>query len=139
MATLSKKGITKETIIPSVTNNGSGLSTFSTRTINLEGTEARLLSEQISALNFRLRKSNHSYSSDFHVAGDPTLLIVLAGTLKVELRNGDSQTFSKGEMFIAEDYLDSNTVFDATTHGHRAKVIGGKEFSALHLKLDKRT
>ena len=38
----------------------------------MNGSPARFLSEQISAENFRLRNSHAKYSSDFHVAGDPT-------------------------------------------------------------------
>lgn len=124
--------------ISCVKNDGHGESFFSTRSIDLEGTNERLLSEQIPALNFRLRQSDKSYSSDFHVAGDPTLLIILTGTLRIELRNREHQDFSKGDLFIAEDFLHPETRFNETLHGHRAEVIGDQEFSALHLKLEKR-
>ena len=132
------KNSTKITQIHCVQNDGHGESVFSTRPIDLAGTNERLLSEQISALNFRLRQSNSSYTSDFHVAGDPTLLIILTGTLRVELRNGEYQDFSKGNLFIAEDFLHAETHFDETRHGHRATVIGDEDLSALHLKLEKR-
>ncbi|MGH1540301.1 MAG: hypothetical protein ACRBHB_07755 [Arenicella sp.] len=127
------------TKIPSIQNKGQGESIFSTRTVDLQGTQERLLSEQIPALNFRLRQSDANYSSDFHVAGDPTLLIILQGTLRVELRNGESREFSAGEMFIAEDYLSVGVDFNDAVHGHRAEVVGNKALSALHLKLEKRS
>ena len=124
--------------IPCVTNDGRGASYFINREISLEGDSARRLSAQINAVNFRLRSSDASYCSDYHVAGDPTLLIVLSGTVKIQCLNGSEQTFSAGEMFIAQDYLESGVEFDATVHGHRADVIGEAQLRVLHLKLDRR-
>lgn len=124
--------------IPTICNDGAGVSVFSQRTITLAGSTARQLSKQIAAENFRLRHSNSEYSSDWHVAGDPTLLIILAGTLEIELRNGESKRFSSGEMFIAEDFLTPEVNFDDTRHGHRARVVGNRALSAMHLKLSHR-
>ena len=95
----------RKIVIPCVSNDGKGQSKFSERGIELHGDANRSLSEQINAVNFRMRNSSNSYSSDFHVAGDPTLLIILSGTVKIELRNGDYQQYTTGEMFIAQDYL----------------------------------
>ena len=128
----------RSTKITCVQNDGQGYSYFAYKDIVLTGSQERVLSEQIPALNFRLRESPATYKSDFHVAGDSTLLIILAGTLRVELRNGEYHDFRQGDKFIAEDYLDHKTKFDDTKHGHRAKVIGEQTLSALHLKLEKR-
>lgn len=125
--------------ITCISNNGDGASFFDSREVQLNGDDNRRLSEQISAENFRLRTSGSAYSSSWHVAGDPTLLVMLNGRFKVELRNGESKTFSAGEMFIAQDYLPAGIEFDDTLHGHRAEVIGGDELRMLHLKLDKRS
>jgi len=124
--------------ITCIKNNGEGESRFGTSEIELSGTPERRLSERIPALNFRLRTSDSSYSSVWHVAGDPTLLIILGGTIRIELRSGLTQDFSVGDMFIAQDYLSSGVPFDNSLHGHRAEVIGDNEVSALHLKLEKR-
>ena len=124
--------------ITSVTNEGGGASVFSSKVVSLEGNVERMLSQQIPAENFRLRKSNSTYSSDWHVAGDSTLLIILSGTVKIVLRNGQSRSFSAGEMFIADDYLLPSVSFDNALHGHRAEVVGEQELCALHLKLAKR-
>lgn len=124
--------------IPCISNDGRGVSFFNIREVELKGANERMLSEQIPALNFRLRQSDGSYSSDWHVAGDPTLLIVLSGTIKIHLRNGDSKKFSSGETFIAEDYLDPAVAFDDSQHGHRAEVMDREGISVLHLKLEKR-
>ncbi len=122
-----------------VSNDGKGPSRFIRRTINLHGSDQRRLSEQIPALNFRMRSSDTSYASDWHVTGDPTLLVVLHGTVRITLRSGEHKDFSAGGMFIAQDFLDSGVAFDLNLHGHRAEVIGDNDLSALHLKLDRKT
>ena len=124
--------------ILSIDNNGNEASFFSNREFTLNGSPERFLSEQVSAENFRLRTSHAQYSSDFHVAGDPTLILVLTGILRIELRSGKYQDFTAGEMFIANDYLTADVEFNETLHGHRAEVVGTQELKALHLKLEKR-
>jgi len=124
--------------IPCVSNDGRGVSYFTVHSISLSGDEQRKLSEQQACENFRLRSSDAGYASGFHVAGDPTLLIILAGTLKISLRNGENQCFSAGEMFVAEDYLDEGVEFNDSLHGHSAQLQGDQALMALHLKLNKR-
>lgn len=124
-------------VIPSVRSDGVGTSEFSYREIELEGEPLRRLSSQQSALNFRLRSSDSSYASGWHVAGDPTLLVILKGAVEIELRNGEAKVFRAGDMFVAEDYLRSAETF-SDVHGHRARVVGSESLSALHLKLEKR-
>lgn len=129
---------TKAVTIPSIVNNGQGQSVFSSREVDLNGTDTRMLSDQISAVNFRLRESDTSYSSSWHVAGDATLLVVLAGVMRIELRDGSIQEFASGDMFIAEDYLPEGVPFDEALHGHRAEAIGDQALSVIHIKLEKR-
>lgn len=124
--------------IPCISNDGRGASQFISRHIELYGEPERMLSEQQAAENFRMRRSHSDYVSDWHVAGDPTLLIVLAGTIRIELRNTQTRDFTTGEMFVAEDYLREGIAQDDQLHGHRAVVIGAQELSVLHLKLEKR-
>ena len=124
--------------IPCVSNDGTGPSIFTTRDVALSGLSDRMLSQQIEAINFRLRTSDQHYASGWHVAGDPTLLIVLSGTVRIQLRSGEFQEFSNGQMFIAQDYLLSDAQYDASLHGHRAEVVGDEPISVLHLKLQKR-
>lgn len=123
--------------IPCVVNNGKGASTFSVREVALHGDSFRMLSEQQNCINFRLRQSESTYSSDWHVAGDSTLLVILKGIMRIELRNGDTKEFTAGAHFIAEDYLLPDVVFDNTIHGHRAEAVGTEDLSVLHLKLSK--
>lgn len=132
-----KKMQTSVKKIPSVTNDGYGRSVFGTQEIELSGSSNWMLSEQQAALNFRLRSSTNPYQSDWHLAGDPTLLIILTGVIEIQLRDGSSQQFAAGDLFIAEDYLIDGVVFD-DRHGHCARVIGQEVLQALHLKLGKR-
>jgi len=121
-----------------VTNDGENASYFDKRSFELSGNNQRMLSEQITAVNFRLRTSDTKYASDWHVAGDPTLLIILSGCIQIELRNGKTKRFRRGEMFIAEDYLTSETNYNKSIHGHRAQVVSDDDLQVLHLKLNKR-
>ena len=121
----------------SVTSDGIGPSVFSSREIVLSGTPERMLSEQQSALNFRLRTSDKRYASDWHTAGDPTLLVILQGRIELALRDGSVAELGKGEMFVAEDYVVDGVKF-CERHGHKARVIGDQDLLALHLKLAKR-
>ncbi len=124
--------------IPTITNDGIGASSFSSRDIELKGEPIRQLSEQQNCVNFRLRRSTPDFLSDFHVAGDPTLLVILNGTVRIELRDGGILDFSAGDMFVAEDYLRAGVKFDSSVHGHRSEVIGGDVLEVLHLKLERR-
>jgi len=123
--------------VVTVTNDGDNASYFGERRIELHGTPERMLSEQQTALNFRLRTSASGYLSGWHTAGDPTLLIILQGEVEIELRNGSAKRFSKGELFVAQDYLAAG-VLETDQHGHRARLIGEDDLIALHLKLSKR-
>ena len=96
------------------------------------------VSEQQACLNFRYRSSPAGYQSDWHVAGDPTLIIVCGGQVEIELRDGSTKQFGAGEKFIARDDLPAGLEFDDERHGHRARVIGSGEFSAVHVKLEKK-
>jgi len=124
-------------VVPTITNDGQGASYFSVREIALNGDMSRQLSDQIAAVNFRLRRSE-DYSADFHVAGDPTLLIVLSGTMRIELPNGDYKDFSQGDIYIADDYLTDEIAFEMGVHGHRARTLGSIPYHAVHLKLSRR-
>lgn len=94
------------------------------------------LTERFDALNLRFRESLPGYRSDWHVAGDPTLIIVQRGCLRIYLRDGSFSDFSAGECFIAQDYLPEGIDFDDAVHGHRAEVIGDDTLVAVHIKLN---
>ena len=128
---------TNQIKLTTIENDGIGPSYFSEQSIELSGEPLRMLSEQQAAKNFRLRTSSCDYQSGWHTAGDPTLLVILSGTVEIELRDGSAKRFQGGDMFVAQDYL-QNDLKDNETHGHRARVVGDQELIALHIKLSKR-
>lgn len=124
-----------EIIIDVITINDDGISYFVEQNMPLEEFSGMFISQRQQALNFRHRISHVGYQSDWHVAGDPTLIVVLSGALEIELRNGDKRVYHQGLQFIAADYLPEKEAL-SSKHGHRARVIGEHAFQAVHIKLD---
>ena len=93
------------------------------------------LSEQIGSKNFRIRESGANYKTSWHLAGDPTLIIILQGVLRITLQNNDYIDFGVGDMFIAADNLPTNIPFDPRVHGHMAEVVSDTPLRAIHIKL----
>ena len=123
-------------VIVQITNHDNLASTFSEVKHEKLQMGGMLLTDRIDALNFRLRESEVGYKTGFHVAGDPTLIIIQQGTLRISLQNGESKDFSSGDMFIAKDFLPKHIPFDEAIHGHRAEVIGEQRLKAVHIKLE---
>ncbi len=122
-------------IIPAITTNENGISIFSEVDFSVHQRGGLFLTEQIGSKNFRIRKSDVGYATDFHLAGDATFIIIQKGSLKIELQNGDFKIFYPGDCFIAQDNLPENIDFDSKTHGHKASVVGNESFQAIHIKL----
>ncbi|MGS2724347.1 hypothetical protein ACVBEJ_11455 [Porticoccus sp. GXU_MW_L64] len=122
--------------VPILENPDSGPSLFSEQRLSLEDYNGLIISPRIDALNFRHRVSEPGYFSDWHVAGDPTLIVIRQGTLRIGLRDGSYRDFSAGDMFIAKDRLADHTAFDKQLHGHTAQVIGDQTLMAIHIKLE---
>ncbi|MFT2096961.1 hypothetical protein ACMUMQ_01275 [Marinomonas sp. 2405UD66-6] len=113
-------------------------SVFNDVVYSLEDYNGLFITDRIDALNFRHRMSQPGYFSSWHVAGDPTLIIVRSGVLRIALRNGEYRDFAAGDMFIAQDYLQDNETFDDDIHGHTAELIGDQPLLAVHIKLSAR-
>ena len=94
-----------------------------------------ILTDRINAQNLRLRMSEPGYSTDWHVAGDATLIIIQKGTLRITLQNNKYKEFTTGDSFIAKDYLPQEINFAHNIHGHKAEVIGEAPLFATHIKL----
>jgi hypothetical protein len=121
-----------------LTNTDNGPSYFAEHSYNLDDLNGGglLISPRIGAANLRHRRSKPDYFSSWHVAGDPTLIIIRSGTLRIGLRDGSHRDFTVGDQFIAQDrLLDNRLPCDSTTHGHTAQVIGGTPLLAVHIKL----
>lgn len=122
-------------LITTISTNENGISIFSEEKFEVNQRGGMFLTDQISAKNFRIRKSNVGYETDFHLSGDATMIIIQKGSLKIELQNGDFKIFTAGESFIAKDNLPENIVFDNKLHGHKASVYGDESLLATHIKL----
>lgn len=121
--------------IPTITVNNNFTTVFSEEAFAQYARGGMNLTDRIDALNLRIRTSQVGYESDWHVAGDPTLIIVQCGILRIILRNGEYKDFGVGSMFIAKDYIPENIAFDPEKHGHCAKVMGNEALLAVHVKL----
>lgn len=122
-------------IIPTITTNENGISVFEDIDFSVHQRGGLFLTEQIGSKNFRIRKSEVGYATDFHLAGDATFIIIQKGSLKIELQNGNYKIFNIGDCFIAKDNLPENIEFDNTVHGHKACVVGNESLQAIHIKL----
>lgn len=120
----------KDTQVPTT-----GASFFHDEHYSLEDYNGLWITERMDALNFRHRISEPGYASSWHVAGDPTLIIVRAGVLRIGLRNGEFRDFKAGDQFIAMDRLQEGETFDEHIHGHNAELIGDQPLLAVHIKL----
>lgn len=122
-------------LIIKITTNINGISIFEEVNFEVQQRGGLFLTNQIISRNFRIRKSNVGYATDFHLAGDATFIAILKGILKIELQNGKSKIFSAGDCFIAQDNLPENIVFNNKIHGHKASVVGDQILQAIHIKL----
>ena len=112
-----------------------GYSVFNDVQHTVEDYNGLFITERMTALNFRHRVSEPGYFSSWHVAGDPTLIIIRSGILRITLRNGDYRDFIAGDLFIAQDRLQKNEAFNHEVHGHTAELIGDQILLAVHIKL----
>jgi hypothetical protein len=121
--------------LPTISINQDFITVFGQEVFSRQLRGGMILTERIDALNFRIRTSEVGYKTEWHVAGDPTLIIIQKGTIRITLQNGEHKDFSAGAMFIAKDYLPTNIDFDIKKHGHKAEVIGKENLLAVHIKL----
>ena len=123
-------------IIPTITTNENGISIFEETDFSVQQRGGLFLTEQIGSKNFRIRKSDVGYTTDFHLAGDATFIIIQKGSLKIELQNGEFKIFNPGDCFIAQDNLPEHIEIDNAIHGHKASVVGNETLQAIHVKLN---
>lgn len=121
--------------LPILCNLKTRHSFFIEQQYSLEDYNGLFISPRQTALNFRHRMSYPGYFSDWHVAGDPTLIIIRSGTLRIGLRDDSYRDFFAGDVFVAQDKLPTNVSFDNNVHGHTAQVLGDHQLIAFHLKL----
>ncbi len=129
--------MTLVTTLPTITVDKDFISIFAEAQFPQHTRGGMILTDRIEAQNLRLRESAPGYQTDWHVAGDPTLIIVQRGSLRLTLQSGEYKDFSAGDAFIARDYLPDHIDFDSGIHGHKAEVLGNEAFMAVHIKLGK--
>lgn len=110
-------------------------SVFSEEIVEQEIRGGMVLSPRIATQSLRFRESEPGYTTDWHLAGDATLIIIQQGVLRITLQNGAYKDFKAGDKFIAKDTLPEGITFDASKHGHKAAVIGMEVLKAVHVKL----
>ncbi|MFT2090649.1 hypothetical protein [Paraglaciecola sp. 2405UD69-4] len=110
-------------------------SEFLEEKVSIDDYNGLMISPRISAQNFRHRISEPGYFSDWHMAGDATMIIIRTGSLRLGLRSGEHKLFCAGDVFIAKDCLQPNEQFNSKVHGHTAEVIGNQTLMAVHVKL----
>ncbi len=113
-----------------------GISCFGSKNLDVNERNGMFLTDQIGAKNFRIRESIAGYKTNWHMAGDPTLIVILQGCLRIILQNGEYKDFVAGDMFVAEDNLPMGILFDEKIHGHKAEVMGEEGLRAVHIKLN---
>ena len=126
--------ITEHTL-PALVTDKQGTTIWTQRSWPVEERGGMLLSPRIDCSSLRLRRSNPGYCADWHVAGDPTLIVIRQGRVKLVLRDGSERVFEPGDAFIAADDVPNGQNFDPQRHGHRAEVVGEEPFEAIHIKL----
>ena len=121
--------------LPTLITDEDGYSVFTTASWPGEQRGGLLLSPQIGASSFRLRTSQTDYTADWHVSGEPTLIVVRRGTLRIGLRDGTHRDFSAGDAFVAADCVVEGDTFNPAVHGHNSAAIGDEPLQAVHIKL----
>ncbi|MFT4809497.1 MAG: hypothetical protein ACI9LX_002846 [Paraglaciecola sp.] len=113
--------ITANFTIPILCNVETIQSYFIEQQYCLDDYNGIFISPRQTALNFRPRMSEPGYFSDWHVAGDPTLILIRSGILRIGIRDNSYRDFGAGDVFIAQDKLTANTSFNNNIHGHTAR------------------
>ena len=122
--------------LPALVNDEQGRSVWRSCDWPTETRGGMVLSPRIGSTSLRLRTSGPGYAADWHVAGEPVLIIIQQGTLRIGLRDGSGRDFGPGDAFIAADALPDDAAFDPALHGHTAMVVGDQALHAIHIKLD---
>ena len=122
-------------MLDTLVTSEAGMTVWTRRRWEKEARGGMLLSPRIDCSSLRLRVSEPGYQADWHVAGDPTLIVVRSGRLRIVLRDGSERDIGPGDAFIAADQVPDEHDFDPALHGHRAEVVGDETLEAVHIKL----
>jgi len=108
--------------------DGRGESHFADQEVELRdaGPIGRL-SAAIPARAVVFRKNDPGYDYDWHVAPQRQLIVLLDGTIEIEVSDGERRTFRGGEVLLMED---------TAGRGHRTRHVEARERRSVFILLD---
>ena len=88
---------------------------------------AQKMSEQRNATGIIFRETSGDYDLDWHNAPRRQYIINLEGGVEIAVDEGDSRTFSPGDVFLAED---------TTGRGHKSRAVDNLPRKSIYVTLD---
>lgn len=85
------------------------------------------LSELIPATGVLIRETPPDYDYDWHTAPRRQIVVLLTGSIEIEVGDGSKRRLDPGDLLFAED---------TAGRGHRTRTLGGVTRSSLFITLD---
>ncbi len=85
------------------------------------------LSQMVHATGVIFRETPPDYNFEWHNAPRRQYVIMLDGSVEIEIGDGSKRTFHAGDILLAED---------TTGHGHTSRAVGNKSRQSLFITLD---
>jgi len=85
------------------------------------------LSEKVNATGIIFRRTGPDYDYDWHNAPQRQYIIMLDGSVDVEIGDGTVRRFSTGDILLVED---------TTGRGHKSKAVNNEPRSSIFVTLD---
>lgn len=85
------------------------------------------LSEKVNATGIIFRKTNPDYNYDWHNAPQRQYIIMLDGSVDVEIGDGTVRRFSTGDILLAED---------TSGRGHISRSVNNQPRTSVFVTLD---
>lgn len=88
------------------------------------------LSAAFPARSVIFRETGPDYAYDWHCAPQRQLIVLLDGTIEIEVSSGAKRRFSGGDLLLMED---------TSGRGHRTRTVDGRRRRSLFIPLDEAT
>lgn len=85
------------------------------------------LSEAVAAKSVVFRRNDPGYDYDWHTAPRRQYIVLLDGTIEIEVSSGETRTFRGGDILLMED---------TTGKGHRTRHVVPAERHSVFIILD---
>lgn len=85
------------------------------------------LSEKVDATGIIFRRTGPDYDYDWHNAPQRQYIIMLDGSVDVEIGDGTMRRFSTGDILLAED---------TEGHGHKSRAVNHESRTSVFVTLD---